>query len=387
MIKDNIESVCFVTKITEIKPIEGADKIEQVMLGDWSCISSKGTHKVGDLVIAITHDAVIPIEISEKMDITKYLRKQRVKTIKLRGIYSECLIMNTDQLIEILPEIDIHVIKEGRDLEGYLNIYKYQEPENNHVGLGTGAKKTVKYSENPAFTVYTKFPNVKNVGEDFFNPKDLVQVQSKRHGTNFRFGIVPVINKSFWTKFLTFIGLKKKKTHEFVFGSHHVNISYRQNYTGFYNTNVYHEIIKEYDLEKLAWKVFNELQIEESIIFYGEIYGPKIQKNYDYGLKKVEYEIFDIKINGSYENPNIVVYFSRQYDINLTKILADCISYKEFLESKDHYIKRYIPGTTIPEEGVVVKLYGQGGSGLKAVKFINPEYHDYSAKNDVSENH
>jgi len=384
MIKENIESVCFVTKVTKVKNIEGADKIEQVMLGEWSCISSKGTHKEGDLVVVLTHDAVIPLMISEKMNITNYLRKQRVKTIRLRGVYSECVIMSTDQLIEILPDIDIHVIKEGNDLEKYLKIYKYQEPEKETIN---SQGKKVSYSENPYFHVYTKFPNVKNVGEDFFDDNAMVQVQSKRHGTNFRFGIVPVINRSFWTKILNFIGLKKKQTHEFVFGSHHVNISYKQNYTGFYNTNVYQEIIKEYDLEKLAWKAFNELETEESIVFYGEIYGPGIQKNYDYGLKKIEYEIFDINFNGSYEDPSTVADFSKQYDINLTKILANCISYKEFLESKDHYIKRYIPGTAIPEEGVVVKLCDQDGSGLKAIKFINPEYHEYSAKHDVSENH
>ncbi len=384
MIKENIESICFVTKVTEVKNIEGADKIEQVMLGEWSCISSKGTHKEGDLVVVLTHDAVIPLMISEKMNITNYLRKQRVKTIRLRGVYSECVIMSTDQLIEILPDIDIHVVKEGNDLEKYLEIYKYQEPEKEVIN---SQGKKVSYSENPHFHVYTKFPNVKNVGEDFFDKNEMVQVQSKRHGTNFRFGIVPVINRSFWTKILNFIGLKKKQTHEFVFGSHHVNISYRQNYTGFYNTNVYQEIIKEYDLEKLAWKAFNEFETEESIVFYGEIYGPGIQKNYDYGLKKIEYEIFDINFNGSYEDPSTVADFSKQYGINLTKILANCISYKEFLESKDHYIKRYIPGTAIPEEGVVVKLCDQDGSGLKAIKFINLEYHEYSAKHDVSENH
>tara|TARA_R110000868_G_scaffold14414_2_gene67000 strand:- start:16870 stop:18024 length:1155 start_codon:yes stop_codon:yes gene_type:complete len=384
MIKDNVESVCFVTKITEIKAIEGADKIEQVMLGDWSCISSKGTHKVGDLVIAITHDAVIPIEISEKMNITNYLRKQRVKTIRLRGVYSECVIMNTDQLIEILPDIDVHIVKEGRDLEKYLDIYKYQEPEKEV--LNTQGKK-VKYSENPLFEVYTKFPNVKNVGEAFFSLSDSVQVQSKRHGTNFRFGIVPILNVSWWMKILNFLGLKKKQTHEFVFGSHHVNISYRQNYTGFYNTNVYSDIIKKYDLEIMAWLAFEEFEIEESIVFYGEIYGPGIQKNYDYNLKEINYELFDIKINGSYEDPDTVKSLCKTYKTKLTQVLADYISYSEFLESKDHYIKRYIPGTAIPEEGVVVKLCDQDGAGLKAIKFINPEYHDYSAKHDVSENH
>ena len=91
---ENNNSVCFVAKINEIKPIVGADNIEQGVIGGWNCIIPKGQYNVDDLVIVATTDAVIPVKISDAMNVTNYLRKgQRVRTVKLGGVYSECLII------------------------------------------------------------------------------------------------------------------------------------------------------------------------------------------------------------------------------------------------------------------------------------------------------
>ena len=38
---ENNNSVCFVARINEIKQIEGADKIEQGVIGGWNCIIQK----------------------------------------------------------------------------------------------------------------------------------------------------------------------------------------------------------------------------------------------------------------------------------------------------------------------------------------------------------
>jgi len=91
---ENVNSCCYVAEIVEIKPIEGADNIELVIAGGWNCITKKGEYKVKDLVIIATTDAVIPQKLSDSMGVTSYLRKgQRVRTVKLRGVYSECLII------------------------------------------------------------------------------------------------------------------------------------------------------------------------------------------------------------------------------------------------------------------------------------------------------
>jgi len=39
---ENNNSVCYVAHINEIKPIPGADNIEQAVVGGWNCIIQKG---------------------------------------------------------------------------------------------------------------------------------------------------------------------------------------------------------------------------------------------------------------------------------------------------------------------------------------------------------
>jgi len=91
---ENQNSVCFIAKINEVKAIEGADNIELVVAGGWNAITKKGEFKEGDETIIATTDAVIPEKLSEEMGVTNYLRKgTRVRTVKLRGVYSECLII------------------------------------------------------------------------------------------------------------------------------------------------------------------------------------------------------------------------------------------------------------------------------------------------------
>ena len=163
---ENNNSVCFVARINEIKEIEGADNIEQGVIGGWNCIIKKGEYKVDDLVVVATTDAVIPVKLSDAMNVTNYLRKgQRVRTVKLRGVYSECLIIP----ITFIPDKYKY---EGADCMELMEIFKY-EPPAVQIQLSSGRK--IKYHQNPNFGVYYKFPNVKKVTR-MFNEFDEVEV-------------------------------------------------------------------------------------------------------------------------------------------------------------------------------------------------------------------
>ena len=96
---ENNNSVCYVARINEIKEIPGADNIEQAIVGGWSCITKKGKYNNNDLVIIATTDAIIPEKLSDEMGVTSYLRKGgRLRTVKLKKVYSECLIMSPESL-------------------------------------------------------------------------------------------------------------------------------------------------------------------------------------------------------------------------------------------------------------------------------------------------
>ena len=98
---ENQNSVAYVGKIGSVSEIPGADNIELVLVGGWQAITKKGEYKVDDLVVVATTDAVIPKELSDQLGVTNYLRKgQRVRTVKLRGVYSECLIVSLNQVFK-----------------------------------------------------------------------------------------------------------------------------------------------------------------------------------------------------------------------------------------------------------------------------------------------
>ena len=76
--------------IESLLPIEGADKIEVAKVLGWECVVKKGEFKVGEKVIYVEVDSVMP-ELPE-YDFLKD-RKYRVRTIKLRGQVSMGLVL------------------------------------------------------------------------------------------------------------------------------------------------------------------------------------------------------------------------------------------------------------------------------------------------------
>ena len=119
---ENLNSVAYVGKIGSISEIPNADNIELVTVGGWNAITKKGEYKVDDKVVVATTDAVIPQALSDLMEVTNYLRKgQRVRTVKLRGVYSECLLIPFKYLA---PKSLENNVNEGDDMMGILGITK-----------------------------------------------------------------------------------------------------------------------------------------------------------------------------------------------------------------------------------------------------------------------
>lgn len=376
---ENNNSVCYVARINEIKPIPGADNIEQGVIGGWNCIFKKGEHKVDDLVAIATTDAVIPQGLSDAMNVTNYLRKgQRVRTVKLRGVYSECLVIPN----QFLP---VGYNPEGKDLMDSLSIFKY-EPPAVQVQLASGRK--IRYHQNPNFHVYHKFPNMKNV-TGMFTEEDEVQITRKIHGTNARYGIVKKAKLSFWDKCKKFLRLTDEWiNYEFVYGSH--NVEKGSDTQGFYDTDVWREVADKYDIKRKLWhfaKVIGSIQdIGSGITVYGEIYGPGIQKNYDYGLKELEFAVFDITVNGEYQSTGRVeVYCEHPSGVNLPHVPVLYEGAWSQAEQDHWTFNNFIEGTKVPHEGIVVKEYS--GNRHKVAKVINPDYLIYGEKHDVGDSH
>lgn len=372
---ENQNSVCYVARINEIKEILGADNIEQGIIGGWNCIIKKGEYKVDELVVVTTTDAVIPEDLSDKLGVTNYLRKgNRVRTVKLRGVYSECL---------IIPITYIQGTKrvEGVDCMELLGILKY-EPPVKQIQLASGKK--IKYKDNPNFQVYYKFPNLKNV-KGMFTEDDIVEISRKIHGTNARYGIVKKTKLKFLDKVKKFFGLVDKWIdYEYVYGSH--NLEKGSDSQGFYSTDVWSEIADKYDIKNKLWEFFksnNELMGWENFVIYGEIYGPGIQKNYDYKLNEIQFAGFDSTLNGVYEDTHSS-YFTFN-TLNLPYVPVLHIGNWSQEEQDKYTFNNMIEGTKVPHEGIVIKEHT--GDRRKVAKVINPEYVIYGEKHDVGDSH
>ena len=373
---ENLNSVCYVGRIGEIRPIEGADNIELAMVGGWHAITKKGQYKVEDQVIIATTDAVIPVSISDEMGVTGYLRKgQRVRTVKLRGVYSECLILPMDLLVFS------DKISDGEDMMEMLGIFKY-EPPVKMVEMSVGGRK-FKYHQNPNFHVYYKFPNLKNAPE-MFNEEDLVTITRKLHGTNARYGIVRKKNLSLWDRVRKFFG-NKWVEFEYVYGSH--NVEKGSDSQGFYSTDVWRTVADEYKIKEKLWEYVKEYydpqHLGSGIVIYGEIYGHGIQKNYEYGLQDIKFAGFDVEVDGTYQS-----YFNERTIFNILDLPTVELLYhgnwsKE--EQDKHVFGNFIEGTKVPHEGVVVKSVT--GERQKVGKVVNPDYLIYGEKNNVGDSH
>lgn len=379
---ENQNSICFVAKINEVRAIEGADNIELVIAGGWNAITKKGEFKVGDETIIATTDAVIPEKLSEEMGVANYLRKGgRVRTVKLRGVYSECLIIPMKYLSGKVTMGDFD-LKEGSDCMEFLGIIKY-EPPVKQIQLASGRK--IKWRDNQNFHIYYKFPNLKNV-DGMFTEEDEVQITRKIHGTNARYGIVKKSKLGFWDKVKKFFKIADEWIdYEYIYGSH--NCEKGSDSQGFYSTDVWRTIAEKYNIKEKLWYYARRNganNIGEGLILYGEIYGAGIQKNYEYGLKDIEFVGFDIKENGEYL-PSRTVELDIDYQLQLPHVEV-LYTGKWNQEIQDKYtFNNFIPGTKVPHEGIVIKEIS--GDRNKVAKVINPDYLIYGEKNDVGDSH
>lgn len=266
-----------IVKIKEIIEHPNADLLEIAKVKGWECCVQKDSLKVGDWVIYAPIDSMIPLELSEKLNITKYLSKGRVRTAKLRGVYSQGLIMSVDEL----PGGYYYNL--GEDVKGVLGITKYiPPPPPAHLA---GQQR----QSHPDFHSYTDIENIKNFPDVLQEGED-VCITEKIHGTNFRSGILQMAEGEF----------------EFHVGTHNTNLVENPD-------NAYWKCALMYKLKDI---------LEPNMILYGEVYGYGVQK-LAYDLKTVDITFFDLSVNGRYINTDDFKAFCKKNKLPQVPILYE----------------------------------------------------------------
>ena len=170
-----------------------------------------------------------------------------------------------------------------------------------------------------------------------------------------------------------------------MYGSH--NVDKGSDSLGLYDTDLWRTVADKYNIREKLWDLFKLTKarygIEDGIVIYGEIYGPGVQKNYDYGLTELTYAGFDATINGQYTDTARSFVIHQWLGLPYVPILAVDNWSQELQDS--YVFDNHIQGTKVPHEGVVVKCLT--GDRHKVAKCINPDYLIYGEKHDVGDSH
>lgn len=132
--------------IEAVHPIDGADRIEMVVIDGWQVVSQKGNFKAGDPCVYFEIDSIFPkdsvVGLSLPADKAgRYHTEEngymddvhRIKTIRLRGQISQ------GYALPLTYFADYDVDLKAEDLTKELGVLKYDKPESTGGGMGYAA--------------------------------------------------------------------------------------------------------------------------------------------------------------------------------------------------------------------------------------------------------
>lgn len=105
-----------IRKVDGVFPVDGADRLEQVAIGGWRVVVAKGEFTEGDYVVYFEIDSALPADDERyKFLHERCLRKWmnsgelvkevvRIKSIKLRGVVSQGLVMSLSKFPELMDK-------------------------------------------------------------------------------------------------------------------------------------------------------------------------------------------------------------------------------------------------------------------------------------------
>ena len=356
--------------IESLLPIEGADKIEVAKVLGWECVVKKGEFKVGEKVIYVEVDSVMP-ELPE-YDFLKD-RKYRVRTIKLRGQVSQGLVLPMKSLNGGYVRSDKYSI--GEDVTDNLQITKYLSPserdeikktEANHSRISKFMRRyswyrklflSRKQKEGFPFWVSKtdeeRIQNIPHVLEQF-KDKDIyvtekIDYQSVTFTGKMVSNTTPIIGKFLPNKY------------QFIVCS--------RNLTTTNKNSLYWKIAQKYNIEQI-------LRENPTLTIQGEQGNTNVQGN-KYGIKEPTMWVFNIidhEKNYHFTYSQIVV-FCRKYCLEYVPLLK--LGKLSELGSTVKDLVEFSKGkstlSNIPREGVVVRCI-ENGKKLLSFKVINPDF-------------
>lgn len=374
--------LAYVVKVDEIRPIEGADRVEVAIVNGWHIMVRKDQFKPGDLAVYFEIDSKVPAEEPFMFLEPKHFKIKTQKYFK-GTVISQGLLMGFEdfgwekdayKLGDFLTQkLKVTYAVEEDNARKASSVDKYKKMAQRHGKLfshqpfrwlmrRTWGKKILflffgKTSDKktgwPAWVAKTDEERVENMPWIFDNKSPFVATE-KIDGTS------------------TTFTMKRGKfgKNDFYVCSRNVVFD-KPDKNCFYDTNVYIEMAEKYDIEKILESILTDDPTLDWVTLQGETYGAGIQKR-DYGLKEHRFAGFNFITSkeGRWDSVRAAK-FMAQYNIPWVPILDENYILPDTIEELrafSHSEGSRIDG--VIKEGIVFR--SQDGS--ISFKCVDPEF-------------
>ena len=374
--------LAYVVKVDEIRPIEGADRVEVAIVNGWHIMVRKDQFKPGDLAVYFEIDSKVPAEEPFMFLEPKHFKIKTQKYFK-GTVISQGLLMGFEdfgwekdayKLGDFLTQkLKVTYAVEEDNARKASSVDKYKKMAQRHGKLfshqpfrwlmrRTWGKKILflffgKTSDKktgwPTWVAKTDEERVENMPWIFDNKSPFVATE-KIDGTS------------------TTFTMKRGKfgKNDFYVCSRNVVFD-KPDKNCFYDTNVYIEMAEKYDIEKILESILTDDPTLDWVTLQGETYGAGIQKR-DYGLKEHRFAGFNFITSkeGRWDSVRAAK-FMTQYNIPWVPILDENYILPDTIEELrafSHSEGSRIDG--VIKEGIVFR--SQDGS--MSFKCVDPEF-------------
>lgn len=341
-----------IEKIGEIKKHPNADRLEVAKLQgvDYQFCVQKDQFKVGDNIVYIPIDSLLPQALSDYLGVTNYLKRGTVKTAKLRGVISQGIVTTIESVCSYLSGTSGVMVSslDAVDITEALGVTKYEPPI-----------ETSREGEIFPLPGWLSKYDLENAERQQDLLAEMLQerclITEKIEGTNFSVSFSPLTQSVYVCQ---------------------RNFSIREN-----DTNMYWAAAKKYGLIDKVKQIHKDFynDKEEPVTIYGELCGPGIM-SVNYGFKDKRILCFDMRVGSFFLNQRDSFDIFMALGVDTVPILSSGMKLGTILGERT--IKQMSDGASIfnssqLREGVVIssleKTYDDFGH-RRIIKQRSPEY-------------
>lgn len=389
MLINEKRALAYTARITDITPIEGADNIELVHVLGWTCIAKIGEFSRGDLCVYFEIDSKLPIA-----DWSAFMEKRnyKVKTMKL----GKFKVISQGLALPISAFAGIEIPNEEKiDVTELLGVTYSVEEDNKRKANSTDKYKAMAARHSKLFkNKFIKSIMKTEIGRKilffFFGKKkdkkaafpEWVKKTDEERVENMPW-VLKTPEKWIATEKIdgtsTTFTMKRIKKNKYDYRVCSRNVVFdKPDKSCYYDSNVYLEMAKKYDVEAVLKKMLESNPNLEYVTIQGETFGGNIQKR-DYSMKDHDFRAFNLIYGYNHKgykevkrlNTVEMTRILNEYGIPSVPIIDESYKLPETIEELRDFVNSApsaIDGKI--KEGIVFRSL----DGEKSFKCVSPEF-------------